>query len=703
MLKRKLAALAVVIAMVGDACVSSSGKEANGTAWEEYLGGPGRNHYSALTQIDPSNVSHLKIAWEYHTSDTGQMQCNPIVAGDVLYGMTASTQPFAVNAATGKLIWKWHQNKGDAGNTARGLTYWKKGQEARILFTNGPWLYALDAATGKPITTFGDSGRVSLRTGLGPASASKYVVSNAPGTIFEDLIIMPLRVQESAGAALGNIQAFNVITGALVWNFKTIPEPGSYGYDTWPKDTYLNKEVGGANCWPGMSIDRERGIVYVPTGSAAYDFYGSNRPGSNLFANCLLALDARTGVRKWHFQLVHHDILDRDLPAAPNLVTVTRNGKRTDAVAQVTKQGFVFVFDRQTGEPLFPIEERPVPASDIPGEQAWPTQPFPVKPAPFARSAFTENDIPADAANRDELVKTFRKARSEGPFTPLSSNGTFVFPGLDGGAEWGGAAADPEGMLYINSNDLPWLLSLGIKKMDENTGKGHQLYISNCSSCHGAERKGNPSSGFPSLVNIRDRKSPVDINNIMSQGKGMMPGFPALTDMDKKMIIDFLNGNESSRQVIMKKEPEADKADEKAKPAYTITGLKKFLDSSEHPAIAPPWGTLNAINLNTGEYAWKIPFGEYPEPGKPSTGSESYGGPVVTKSGLLFIAGTKDRKFRAYDKTNGKLLWETMLPAAGFATPCTYQVNGKQYIVIACGGTKLGARGGDSYIAFALP
>lgn len=635
--------------------------------------------------------------------------------------MTASTQPFAVYAATGQEKWRKKKEPDDRLSSSRGLVYWENGDDKRILYTKGPWLYALNAATGERILAFGDSGRTSLKAGLGVTAKDKMVISNTPGTVFGDLIIMPLRVSEGNDASLGHIQAFNVVTGKLAWVFHTIPLPGEFGYQTWPKDVFKNALVGAANNWSGMSVDRKRGILYVPTGSAAFDFYGGNRKGLNLFANCLLALDARTGKRLWHFQLVHHDILDRDPPAPPNLLTIKRNGKKIDVVAQVTKQGYVFVFDRVTGAPVYPIEERPVPASDVPGEKAWPTQPFPTKPAPYARQTLTEADINPYSESHDLLVAVFRKSRFEGPFTPLSKKGTIIFPGLDGGAEWGGTAADPDGVIYLNSNQMAWLIAIGETATAAQMAamsSGNRLYTTSCIACHGSERKGNPASGFPSLIGIGSRRSRAYITNMITHGKGMMPGFPQFDAKQKQALVAFLLGEERAEIGLAKVQSPA-KAKSSAKTAvketvsktsptysYRISGYSKFLDKNGMPAVSPPWGTLNAIDLNTGEYKWKIPFGEYPEltaKGIPQTGSESYGGPVITASGLLIIAGTKDKKLRVYDKKNGTLLWETVLPAAGFATPSTYEVHGKQYIVIACGGTKLGAHAGDSYVAFALP
>lgn len=706
-MKKILVAVSAILFIGYLACKEGAEKPSYGTdEWKEYLGGPERNHYSPLNEINKDNVQQLQIAWEYHTLDSGQMQCNPIIVDGVLYGMTATTKPFAVDAATGKEIWKGKSEGPDGYSSSRGLVYWEDGNDKRILYTSGPWLHALDAKTGNHITSFGDSGKVSIKSGLGATAEDKMVISNTPGTVYEDLIIMPLRVSEGSDAALGSIQAFNIKTGKLVWVFHTIPQPGEFGYDTWPPDTYKNTTgVGAANNWSGMSIDRKRGMLFVPTGSAASDFYGAKRIGTNLFANCLLALDAKTGKRIWHFQLVHHDILDRDPPAAPNLVTVKHNGKLVDAVAQITKQGYVFVFNRETGEPLFPIKETPVPQSDVPGEQSWPTQPLPEKPAPYARQYLRDTDINPYAENRDSLINLLKQTRSEGPFTPLSEKGSIIYPGLDGGGEWGGAAVDPDGIIYINSNEMAWRISLGPSSGEENVSMspGQSLYVTNCISCHRTDRKGNPASGYPSLVDIGSRRKRESVANIIDHGKGMMPAFPKFTSDQKKALVAFLFGDEKASPV--PKEPGLNDAKNNKEVSYTISGYSKFLDKNGMPAIRPPWGTLNAIDLNTGEYVWKIPYGEIPElkdKGADAQGAESYGGPVVTASGLLFIAGTRDGYFRIYDKTNGKLLWQTKLPAAAFATPSTYKVNGKQYIVLACGGTKLGAKGGDSYVAFAL-
>ncbi|AFK05011.1 PQQ-dependent enzyme [Emticicia oligotrophica DSM 17448] len=672
--------------------------------WPEYLGGADRNHYSKLTQITPENVNQLKIAWTYTTPDSGQMQVNPIIVDGILYGVTASVQAFALDAATGKEIWRFGDPLKNWASTSRGVSYWSNGIEKRILYTVGPNLWALDAKNGKPIKSFGNEGKVDLHTGLPPIAQNKFIISNTPGTVFEDLIVMPVRLSEGEDAAPGDIRAFDVKTGKLVWTFHTIPYPNEFGYETFPKDAYKNEYTGAANNWAGMAVDRKRGIIFVPTGSAGYDFYGGNRNGKNLFANCLLALDARTGKRIWHFQTTHHDIWDRDLPAPPNLMTINQNGKKIDVVAQVTKQGYVFVFDRVTGKPIFPVKEVPVPKSSLLGELAWPTQPIPSKPAPFARQSntLTEKDISPYAENREELIKNFRKYKTA-LYHPGSKEGTVIFPGYDGGAEWGGAAADPEGILYVNANEMAWIQTMVETPKEDALAQlsaGEKLYTTTCVSCHGIDRKGNPKSNYPSLIDINKKRDKAFVNNIISNGKGMMPGFTTLTASEKQAIVSFLFGEE-------KKEVVSDsKSTKKVFLPFRSTGYNKFLDSNGLPAITPPWGSFSAINLNTGEYLWRIPFGNEPaleQKGIKNTGVENYGGPVVTASGLIFIAATKDGFFRAFNKNNGKILWETKLPAAGFATPSTYQINGKQYVVIACGGTKLGTPKGNKYVAFALP
>jgi len=682
------------------ACSSPEPIDRNG--WSDYLGGPDRNHFSTLSQITPENVDQLKVAWTWNAPDSGQMQMSPVIHDGVLYGVTAAVRAFALDAATGRELWTFGEPLRKWYSASRGVALWKGKEETRVLFTSGPFLYALDAKTGQPIASFGEGGKVDLHTGLPESAKEKFVISSTPGTVFEDLIIMPVRLSEGADAAPGDLRAFNVITGELVWTFHTIPHPGEPGYETWEDpEAWTNGATGAANNWSGMSVDVRSGMLFVPTGSAAPDFYGGRRLGSNLYANCLLAMDARTGKLIWHYQFIHHDLWDRDAPTPPNLITVQRDGRKIDAVAQLTKQGFVFMFERATGKPLFDIEERPVPASTLKGEKAWPTQPFPVKPAPFARNAgeLTEQDISPYAPNREELLSLFRLSERR-PFAPPGVDPILLLPGYDGGAEWGGTGADPDnGILYVNSNEMAWILQLTETVHGTEETRGSAIYNMMCSSCHQADRKGLPASGIPSLNEIGRRRTRPEIERTITNGKGMMTGFPTLNATDKTALIDFLLGTE-------KQEVASSRLVKTDRPDYRHTGYMKFLDSNGLPGISPPWGTLNAIDMNTGEYLWKIPYGEtlsLREKGFPTTGSESYGGPVVTENGLLFIAGTKDQLFRAYDRHTGARLWETSLPAAAFATPATYAVGGKQFVAIACGGEKLGAKKGNQVVAFSLP
>ncbi len=688
--------LCAIILLIG-----CNGKK-NQTEWQEYLGGPDRNHYSVLKEIDTTNIAQLKKVWEYHSGDSGQVQCNPIIINGILFGVTASNQVFALEGETGRQIWKFVQAGEPTSNVNRGVTYWENGEDKRILYAYGSYLYALNAQTGKIISSFGDKGKVSLKTGLDASTGDKFVGSTTPGTLFENLIIMPLRVAEEEEGAIGYIQAFDVISGKLVWVFKTIPGKEEKGAETWPQNFDKNT-VGGANNWAGMAIDRKREIVYIPTGSASFDFYGGNRKGENLFANCLLALNARTGKYIWHFQMVHHDVWDKDLPAPPNLLTVKHHGKSIDAVAQITKSGQVFLFNRENGKPLFDIDEKSFQPSNLTGEKTWPTQPIPKLPLPFVRQNISESDISNIAENRDELLKTYRSA-NKGFFQPLSLKQTILLPGADGGAEWGGAAVDPDGVLYVNANEMPWLFSLSYKSEDDQkTGLtvGNIIYNSKCATCHGADLKGNPASGYPSLTNIKEKSNRPQIAVIISSGKGMMPGFTNINALEKQSLIDYLF-NDEKKEI---NESIKLSSSKKSLTPYKFNGYNKFLDNRGYAAIKPPWGTLTAIDMNTGKHIWQKPLGEFKEltaKGIPVTGTENYGGPVITAGGVLFIAATKDGMFRAYNKRTGAILFETALPAAGFATPSTYEINGKQYVVIACGGTKLGTKKGDSYIAFSL-
>ncbi len=681
------------------------------TNWSSYLGDSGRSHYSTLSQMTKDNVKDLKVAWTYEASDWGQMQMNPLVVDSVLYGVTAALRAVALHAATGKELWTFGDSLQTAGASSRGVSYWEQENDKRILYVAGSNLYALNALTGKPISSFGDKGKIDLRSGMPTSAKNKFVSSNTPGTIYKDLIVMPLRLSEGEDAAPGDVMAFNVLTGALEWVFHTIPHPGEKGHETWEDSTaYRSPVVGAANNWAGMALDEEAGIIYVPTGSAAPDFYGVDRLGSNLYANSLLALNADTGNYIWHFQFTHHDIWDRDPPAPPNLLLVERDGKKIPAVAQVTKQGYVYVFERMTGKPLFDIEEVPVPSSNIPGEKAWPTQPIPVRPKPFARMSqdLTEADMSPFIEDQDSLLNYF-KAANKRQYTPPDLTPTILLPGYDGAAEWGGAGTDPEdGIIYINSNEMPWVLQLREENaIPENTPLGAATYQKYCMSCHQADKKGVAGSGFPSLVDLKLRQSEEEVAAIITKGKGMMTGFPQIKEDEIGALLRFLWEKESSVLTVNnsgKSEITGTSDTSSGKTKYRHTGYTKFLDAQGLPAIAPPWGTMHAIDLNTGDYIWSVPLGDTPELGKKGkgTGTENYGGPVVTENGLLFIGATRDGYFRVFDKHTGGKLWEYKLPAAAFATPAMYEVDGKQYIAIACGGEKLGTEKGNKIIAFTL-
>ncbi|MES3018412.1 MAG: pyrroloquinoline quinone-dependent dehydrogenase [Bacteroidota bacterium] len=669
--------------------------------WPAYLGGSDMNHYSSLDQINRSNVNKLEVAWKYNTLDSGVFQCNPIIIKGVLYGISAAGNAFALNGATGKERWRFNPDTVKRFLVNRGVTYWEDGDDKRILFSYDQWLYALDAKTGKPVAEFGKNGRVSLKSGLGKPEAldKKYLMSRTPGTIYKDLLIMPTVMMESAGAAPGFIQAFNVRTGKIAWIFHTIPLPGEFGHDTWPADVHDKGIVGGANNWTGMAIDEKRGIVYAPTGSAAPDFFGGSRKGKNLFASTLLALDVNTGKRIWHYQFVRHDIWDRDIPSPPNLMTIKRNGKSIDVVAQFTKSGHVFVFDRATGKPVFPIKEVPVPKSPVAEEEAWPTQPLPTIPASVSRNLIAESDLHRASPDYDSLLQVYR-GTMRGIFHPLSDKPTLVVPGLNGGAEWGGAAADKDGVLYVNSNEVPWIVTIKPTSGMGQMSRGQAMYVQNCSPCHGVDKFGNPASGFPALHRIKDKLKHNDVQEIIAAGKGKMPGFPQISGDDRNAIINYLFGEESEKDKVASAKDVFGTVE-----PWDLKGYSKFLDSNGDPGIKPPWGILTAVDLNTGLHKWKVPLGDvkkYKDKGLPSTGTENYGGPVVTASGLIFIAASKDGKFRVFDKANGKLLWETDLPTAGYATPSTYMIDGVQYVVVACGGNRLGAIKGDQVIAFRL-
>ena len=696
--------------------------------WSVYKADAESSSYSPLQQINRSNILKLAHAWTFNPDDaraaarSGNAECNPIIVDGVMYATSARHRLYAIAAATGEAIWSFDPfDGGVGGGICRGVAYWEDGADKRILYTAGDRLLAQDAVTGKLITSFGQDGKVNLNVGLRGDPDAISVIPTSPGVIYEDLIILGAEVSELYGAEPGYIRAYNVRTGKLAWTFHTIPHPGEPGYETWPKDAW--KYAGGVNCWGGMSLDHERGMVLIPLGSPSYDFYGADRKGANLYGNSVVALDAATGRYIWHFQTVHHDLWDYDLPAPPNLVTVEHRGRRIDAVAQTTKTGFLFLLDRETGVPLFPVEERPVPPSAVPGEEAWPTQPFPLKPRPYARQHMTSGDLTHfSPGSYDTLLKKFNSMRYEGLFTPPDTRGTLMLPGTRGGSNWGGGAVDPAtGVLYVKSSDSPeidHIRKVG-PEVQQSTlspyNQGKAIYLRHCAGCHGRDLQGDEPAN-PSLRNIRDRLTrEIALAKIM-KGAGRMPAFGGLLQGKEEAIIAFLYDLRDARpsqaeddlfeihRNRMSGENQGTGPTDTASLYLNVTPFSHWNDPGGKPAIRPPWGMLSAINLNTGDYEWQTPIGNIPElqeEGAPPTGMEGYGGPIVTAGNLVFIGSTRDKKFRALDKETGEVLWETTLPGVANATPCTYMADGKQFVAVSVSGFPENPAG--CIMAFSLP
>ena len=690
------------------------------TQWNDYGGSADSMQYSALNQINRANVKDLKLVWSVKApGPAGRFSFNPLIVDGVMYIVGRDSAIYALDAATGKQIWA-HPVEGHPTN--RGFNYWESRdrKDQRLIFAADGYLQEINLKTGVTIPGFGDDGRVDLRKGLGrePKDIGE-IQSGTPGRVFENLIILGSAPGEMYGSPPGDIRAYDVHTGKMAWIFHTVPHPGEFGYDTWPRDAW--KYIGGVNTWGELSIDEKRGIAYFPLGSPTYDLYGADRIGANLFGDCLLALDARTGKRLWHYQFVHHDLWDYDPTAAPKLITVRHNGRNVDVVAQPTKFGFLYVLDRVTGQPLWPVEEKPVPPSDMPGEKAWPTQPFPTAPAPYARQKFSVNDINPylEPEERARIKTIVENASNKGVFTPPAYNRDQIeVPGEMGGANWGSTAGDPtNGMLYVRVYDEPTIHHLtetppsqqriAVNGTPEQQGYG--LYVQNCIACHGPNRE---RITFPKQISFER------FTATLRSGKGEMPAFSEQTLTPEKVesLSAYLKDPPAGEippghggKLLIPPPPDGQTR------FYGPFG-NVFKANNGLPAFSPPWSSLVAYDLNTGKIKWRRPIGTTPglaAKGIKDTGSAAFmrNGPVVTAGGILFIASGPDRMIHALDKDTGETLWETKLDANPDGIPAIYEVSGREYIAFyaAADQTKAsieydpGMRDAQGYYVFALP
>jgi quinoprotein glucose dehydrogenase len=657
--------------------------------WTRSHGDNGSRRYSSLAQISQINVTQLEIAWTYHSGDgTGNLQCNPLIVDGLIYTPTVGRNVVAIDGATGKELWRF-KPEGGARPAFRGMTYWPGDTNAapRLLFTAGPFLHALDPKTGRLIANFASGGRLKL-SGNAPG---EFGASTVAPVVFERTLIVPGFERD--------VWAFDVVTGDRLWTFHTVPEPDEFGADTWDQT-----ENYGANCWGGMALDDQRGIAYITTGSPKPNFTGVTHWGDNLFANCVVALDARTGRRLWHFQEIRHDIWDLDIPAPPVLTTITREGRRVDVVTAVTKLGNTLLLDRVTGEPVFPVRLRRAPTSRLPGERTAPYQPDIELPEPFARQVFTTSDITRRTPEAFDYISKHVAAANIGWFEPFTDSRPTILFGIHGGAEWTGACVDPgNGHLYVSGNELPWAITVFRDEPEPPfppgamPTRGQLLFNQACAQCHGPDRVGIGTA--PPLRGLSRRLNDEQVKTLLKTGRNLMPIAPEMSEEDTNALLDFLFLRDRPTNNTPQAKPD--------RPIYRDTGYPKLLDEDGYPGCTPPWGTLTCIDLNTGRRVWQVPLGEYPEltaQGLPKTGTENFGGPIVTAGGLVFCGGTRDQQIRAFDAASGAEVWSAALPYGGYAPPSTYEAGGRQFVVIpATGGGKLGGPMGDALVAFALP
>lgn len=679
-------ATALTAAVFGSAaCSTFNAHEPSKLDWPDYLGGPDSSQYSPLDQVNRANVGSLVIAWSYDFPDNAQSIGNPLVIGERLY-VPSSAGVTALDAVTGRELWRVHA----PGITMRGLTSWASpdGKSRRLFYHRNDRLYAIDSATGAAIPKFGDGGSIDLKLGLGrdPAKIPR-IEPRSPGRIFGNLIIVGSTGGMEWDGPPGHIRAYDVLSGKLIWKFHTIPQPGEVNYEDWPKDAW--KTVGGANNWSEMTIDVANEILFVPLGSARYNFYGANRPGNNLYANSLVALDARTGRRLWHFQTVHHDLWDYDLPQAPKLLTLTQGGRRTEAVMVAGKTGFIYTFERRTGRPVFPIEEKPVPQTDVPGEWTSPTQPFPSAPPPFARQHFDGNELSPylPKGEHTALQEMLAGMRNEGMFTPPSLQGTITMPGTSGGTNWGNGAVDPRtGRFFVVSIEVPGILRLQNTPLKDDSPfmtadapPGAAVYGTNCANCHGAERQGQPPA-IASLTDIAKSRSVDEVREIIQRGRATMPGF----NLKEKALADLLSYLGFAPPAVPAGTPDMAEADEaKTDPNDPIkykSGYNFLFSKMRLPANAPPWATVTAYDMNAGTLLWQVPFGELPM--MKGAGSIFPRGTLLATAGGLLIAANQDRTLRVWDMDTGKVIFTTPLPSVPGGVPAAYMAGDRQFIAV---------------------